>query len=264
MSQRPINEEELHALVDEVLEPERRADVLRYLQVHPDVAERVDSYRRQRDALRARLAAIAEAPLPPELNIRNIAQRRGRLHAFRWPTALAASVLLSLGMAGGWLLHETVRPVDTGLTALADEAESGFRVYATDMERPVELRAVDHSQLTRWMSSRLNHAVSAPDLSASGYRFMGGRLLATPHGPAALFMYDDDRGTRLVMVSRPMAHERNSRMRSISYDASSSIVWSDRGIGYGLVGRLEPHRLRQLADEAKRQLTGLGKESGPA
>jgi len=264
MSQRPITEEELHALVDDVLEPERRADILRYLQAHHDVAERVDIYRRQRDALRARLAPIAEAPLPPELNIRTMAQRLGRDRTFQWPMALAASVLVSLGMAGGWLLHETVRPASTGLVALADEAESGFRVFASDMERPVELRAANASQLTRWMSSRLNYAVSAPDLSASGYRFMGGRLLATAHGPAALFMYDDDRGTRLVMVSRTMAHERDSRMRSIAYEQSSSIVWSSRGIGYGLVGRVDPHRLRQLADEAKRQLTGLGKEAGPA
>lgn len=264
MSPRPIAEEELHALVDEALDPDRRADVLRYLQDHPDVAERVEGYRRQRAELRARLAPIAEAPLPPELNIRTIAQRHRRPPALRWPMALAASVLLSVGMTGGWLLHATVRPAGTGLMALANEAESSFRVYATDFERPVELRAVDQPQLQRWMSSRLDYEVSAPDLSASGYRFMGGRLVATPQGPAALFMYDDDRGTRLVMLSRTMAREQDSRMRAISHDHASSIVWSDHGIGYGLVGRMDSERLRQLADEARRQLTHAKRQSGPA
>lgn len=262
MSRRPITEEELHALVDGALDPERRADVARYLHDHPDMAERVEGYRRQRDALRARLAPIAEAPLPPELNLRDLVQRRRRA-ASRWPLGLAAGLLLSLGMAGGWLLRGAVRPPETGLVALAGEAESSFRVYATDKERPVELRAGDRPKMMRWMSNRLAYEVGAPDLSAAGYRFMGGRLVATPRGPAALFMYDDDRGTRLVMLSRAMAHERNSPMRSVPGDHSSSIVWSHDGIGYGLTARLDPYRLRQLADEAKRQLTRPGRP-GPA
>lgn len=263
MTPHPITEEELHALVDGVLAPEREPEVLRYLEDHPEVAARMEDYRLQRDALRARLAPIAEAPLPPELDLRRIAQRHRRAPRPRWPTALAASVLLSVGMAGGWLLHETVRPAATGLDALAAEAESSFRVYAVDDERPVELRGADQAQLLRWMSSRLNHPVTAPDLAGAGYRFMGGRLVATPHGPAALFMYDDDRGTRLVMLSRPMARERNSRMRPVSYAQSSGVVWSDGGIGYGLIGRLAPDTLRALADEAKRQITHAVQGAGP-
>ena len=35
---RPIAEEELHAWVDDQLEPERQPAVLRYLKEHPDVA----------------------------------------------------------------------------------------------------------------------------------------------------------------------------------------------------------------------------------
>ena len=41
---------------------------------------------------------------------------------------------------------------------------------------------------------------------------MGGRLVATEHGPAALFMYDDDRGTRVTMLVRPMKVEGEMKM----------------------------------------------------
>ena len=79
-------------------------------------------------------------------------------------------------------------------------------------------------------------SVIVPDLSESGYRFMGGRLVATAHGPAVLFMYDDDRGTRLVMLSRPMTIDRDTAMKLHSRGAVAGFTWANRGIGYSLVG----------------------------
>ena len=103
-------------------------------------------------------------------------------------------------------------PTSGGGVALADEAAYTYQVYAADKGRPVEIKASDQADLIKWVSNRLRHTVSEPDLSASGYRFMGGRLVATAHGPAAMFMYDDDRGTRLVMLTRPMAVDQHSPM----------------------------------------------------
>jgi anti-sigma factor RsiW len=51
-----------------------------------------------------------------------------------------------------------------------------------------------------WVSQRFGCSVAVPDLSGSGYRSIGGRLVATAHGPAALAMHDDDHGTRLVLL----------------------------------------------------------------
>jgi hypothetical protein len=48
--------------------------------------------------------------------------------------------------------------------------------------------------------------VAVPDLS--GYRFMCGRLVATVYEQAALHMYDEDHGTRLVMLARTMSTEQ--------------------------------------------------------
>ena len=45
MSNRPITEDDLHAYADQLLEPERRAQVAAYLEAHPDVAKRVAAFR---------------------------------------------------------------------------------------------------------------------------------------------------------------------------------------------------------------------------
>jgi len=64
MSNRPITEDDLHAYVDQLLEPERRAEVAAYLDAHPDVAQRVAAFSDQRDLLRSALAPIADEPDP--------------------------------------------------------------------------------------------------------------------------------------------------------------------------------------------------------
>jgi anti-sigma factor RsiW len=78
-------------------------------------------------------------------------------------------------------------------------------------------------------------------------------MVATPHGPAALFMYDDDRGTRLVLLTREMDVDRNMPMSEHSRNGLEGVSWSSQGIGYSLVGPTSSE-LRPLANEVRRQL----------
>jgi len=254
MTSRPISEDDLQAYVDEVLETHRRAEVLDYLSSHPEEGKRIERYREQRAALRDALAPIAQEPLPPELNLARMIQARRRpdLAWTRW--AAAAAVLLCIGGATGWSLRGATQSTPRGIPALAAEAADSYQVYASDRVRPVEMRESDRAELIRWASLRLGHPVSVPDLSASGYRFMGGRLVATPHGPAALFMYDDDRGTRLVLFTREMESDKNTPMSRQSRDGVDGFTWSKEGIGYSLVGPASP-QLHPLADEIRRQVS---------
>jgi anti-sigma factor RsiW len=81
----------------------------------------------------------------------------------------------------------------------------------------------------RAVSDRL--PVKVPDLSSSGYRLMGGRLVATAHGPAAMFMYDDDHGQRLVILTRPMQTDQNKPMTPHVGDGVSGFASADDGMG---------------------------------
>jgi anti-sigma factor RsiW len=252
MNGRPITEDDLHAYVDGVLDIARNAEVAVYLDTHPDVARRVEGFSSQRDLLRAALAPIADEPIPSQLHLARIIEARRSRRVPAW-WAAAAALLLCVGGLGGWWLRGAGLPASGGIAALAQEAADSYNVYAPDHVQPVEMRASQQAQFVDWISQRVHRPMAVPDLSASGYRLMGGRLIATSHGPAAMLMYDDDHGTRLVMLARPMAADQTAPMSLHSQGAVSGFTWADRGMGYSLVGATEPGLLRPIADEVRRK-----------
>jgi anti-sigma factor RsiW len=253
---RPIGEEELHAYVDDQLGPERRSYVLRYLQDHPDVAHRVAAYRAQREALRAAFGPVGSQPIPPRLDLQLLIQQRLAQRRVPWRAAAAVLLAFVLGGTGGWFLHGGVpRPVSS-MTLLAQEAVANHVVYTADRRRPTELGAEQRDDLARWVSNRLNHKVAPPDLSAEGYSYMGGRLAATPDGPAGLFMYDDARGGRLTVFVLPMGAAASMPIQNVGFAKVDGCAWIEKGIGYTVVGRLAPAELRHIAELVRQQFAG--------
>ncbi|HEX7465011.1 MAG TPA: anti-sigma factor, partial [Usitatibacter sp.] len=72
------------------------------------------------------------------------------------------------------------------------------------MRHPVEVDAKDQDHLVKWLSKRLDMALTVPVLSTEGFELLGGRLLPGNDGPVAQFMYQDASGKRLTLyVTRP-------------------------------------------------------------
>ncbi len=251
---RPVSEEELHAWIDGQLEPERRSAVHRYLQEQPDVAHRVTAWRDQREALRAAFSSVAAEPIPPRLGLERLLQER--LAQRRLPWRAAASVLLAfaLGGAGGWFLHGGEPPPAAAITLMAQQAVANHVVYTADRRRPTELGAQQRDDLARWVSTRLNHQVAPPDLSADGYSYMGGRLAATSDGPAGLFMYDSPQGARLTVFVLPLNAEASMPIQQVDFEQVDGFAWIEKGIGYTVVGKLPPSELRRVAELVRQQL----------
>jgi len=253
---RPISEDDLQAYVDQVLDAGRKAEVADYLRLHPEAARRIEGYIAQRAALRAALAPIAEEPIPPELGLRTLVEaRRARLSA--WRPAAAAALILCLGGLGGWTARAAFTPPVNGVGALAREAADNYRVYASDLHRPVEIGSAQQADLVRWVSNRLRSPVAVPDLRSAGYRFIGGRLVTTPHGPAAMFLYDDAQGERLAVMVRPMKVEKNTGMSEQTDRGLDGVSWATDGIGYSLVAPTRPKSLHPVANEVRRQVEAV-------
>lgn len=249
----PIREEDLHAYVDGAVEGPRRARVEDYLARHPDVAARVRDHAQLRQRLREQLAPIMEEPVPPELNLARMVEAHRQRRRIPW--RIAASVVLAMGVGGvsGWSLRGAAEPSTTGVAALAREAAANYRVYAADMARPVEMPAADSPQLVSWISQRLARPIALPDLASTGYRFMGGRLIATEHGPAGLFLYADAHGTRIAMMVRPMAKKGDTPMSSHNQPGVFGYAWVDQGLGYSVMGPASVPDIHPVADEVRRQ-----------
>ena len=198
----PVSEEDLHAYVDGRLDAERRAAVDRYLRDHPDVAASITTDISQRNALREVFRAYAASPIPPHLNLTRLVEERLRRRRAPWRAAAAVVLALGVGAIGGlWFGSQPL----TGIGALAQEAATSYIVYAVDEHHPVEIPGDQRNVMTRWLSNRLNRQVAPPDLAAAGYELLGGRLVASSHGAAALFVYENAHHKRLIIYVRPMA-----------------------------------------------------------
>jgi anti-sigma factor RsiW len=253
---RPIAEEELHAYVDDrLLDGDRVSAVQRYLHDHPDAARQVAAWRTQREALPAAFAAVAAEPIPARLGLeRLIQQRLGRRAT--WRVAAATLLAFGLGGAGGWFLHSGLRPPVATITLLTQQAVANHVVYTADRRRPTELGAQQRDDLARWVSNRLNHQVAPPDLSADGFSYMGGRLAATPDGPAGLFMYDGPQGVRLTVFVLPLKAAASIPIQHVDFAHVDGCAWIDKSIGYTVVGGLPPSELRRIAELVRRQISG--------
>jgi anti-sigma factor RsiW len=253
---RPISEDDLHAFVDELLDGARRNEVQAYLDTHPNVAAQVAGFRRQRAALRAAVAPIADELIPPRLNLRQLMDARRRSREWSsWRSMVAAVLLLVAGGAGGWSLRGQAPelPESNGIAALAHEAAYNFNVFGTDRSHSVEFGAADKAELVSWIASRIGRMVAVPDLTAAGYTFMGGRVVATPHGAAGLLMYSNDQGQRLAVLMRPMAIDGETRMSEHSYGDLQDFAWASKGTGFSLVGAAPTELLHPIANTVRQQ-----------
>lgn len=260
-AERPISTDELHAYVDDRLDADRRREVEHYLEAQPELARRVAAYRAQRDGLRAVLAPHAAAPIPTELNLNRLLEARLRPRHPWWQMAAAVVLCLGLGGGAGWYLGASPRPsrIELAVTLLQQEAMASHAVYAVDRRHPIEVTAAESDHLSQWLSNRLRRNVSPPDLSALGYRLLGGRLLATERGgAAALFVYDDARGNRLSVLLRPMAPELRAARTDVAQGSLSGCTWIDSGMGYAVVAAATDQALDEIADQINRQAGKAG------
>lgn len=230
----PITEADLHAYVDGQLTAQRQREIDAYIDLRPEEASRVASFRAQKQDLRALFDPVLDEALPPRL-----------LRAVRPTTPwymqrMAASILVAaISATSAWFVRGTVDDYRTRSIAVAtaikspsmasvgSEALTGFArraavahvVYSPDVRRPVEVGADQEQQLVTWLSKRLGTEVKPPSLQAIGYELIGGRLLPGDSGPVAQFMYHDKIGQRLTLyVTRePLTKRRskNTRLPSV-------------------------------------------------
>jgi anti-sigma factor RsiW len=122
------------------------------------------------------------------------------------------------------------------------------------MRASAQIAPGDPNGLIRVASDRLGSPVTIPDLSRSGYRYAGGQLVATPHGPATLFFYDSANNARLALLTRPMQVDKTAPMAISTEGSLGRVSWAVNGMGYSVVGARSIGELHPIANEVRRQL----------
>jgi anti-sigma factor RsiW len=245
----PLSESELHAYVDGVLPPSRRAEVEAHLAAHPEDAERIAAYRGQNAALAERYAALLREP-PPRYLARRRARARGAVRR-----AAAAAGWMALGGALGWYAHSFDAEPRREAAAWARRAAVAHAVYSPEVRHPVEVGADQQAHLAAWLSKRLGAPLKIPQLDALGYALVGGRLLPGERGPVAYFMYQDAKGQRLTLYVRTNPDAaRETAFRFAQEHGIGVFYWLDQRLGYALSGELDKAELLRVATAIHRQL----------
>lgn len=244
----PIGEDDLSAWVDRRLDAARLAEVERYLAAHPDLAARLLRQRENDAALAGVLQGKFEAPIPSRLRVgpMQAALRQRRLGV---ATRIAATVMLCAASGtAGWAVRGLSSP--QVLRSAGTNAREAFLTYTPDVGHPVEVRAEEGDHLTQWLSNRLGRPIRPPDLSALGWRLMGGRLVATAGVPAGLLMYDDDAGTRLTVYVQPMGVD-GQEFHYLRQGDVGTVLWAEPRLAVAVTGRATREVLLQVAGRVR-------------
>ena len=252
----PIGDDELMAYVDGRLSPDRAETVGSYLAAHPEIRERLSHYAEQRQALRAAFGKPADRPIPMRLRLTRLIAQRQRRRRRRFAEVAAAIFLIALGGLGGWTARDLMFPQGApgsapAVGSIMADALAAHRTFAVEVRHPVEVDAAQEAHLVQWLSRRLGRPLVVPDLSATGYRLMGGRLLPAGSGPAAQLMYENGTGDRLTVYVRPgVAGEASLYQHDTSVGA---FYRADEGLGCVIVGDADRGSLSRAAERVYEQ-----------
>ncbi|TAM84453.1 MAG: anti-sigma factor [Candidimonas sp.] len=222
------SESDIHAYVDGRLDEISQRRMRAWMRVHPERAKIIADW--QRDA-RELQTAYADLPMETSAAISPRAPHPRRW----WRTAIvAASLFLAVGVSGiaGWQLHD--RQQDT--SAPMADAVQAYRLFALDRSAPLDVVRTSAGDIQAWMSRRFPGVAHLPDLSASGFRVVGARLLADTAGPAAIVVYRNQAGESVSFYVRSPDPGTRPIPRGERHDGQLAVnYWSSDGYNYALV-----------------------------
>ncbi len=230
MTDAPINESDLLAYVDGLLDADRRRAVEAWLAQHPAAARRVAVDLALNDGLMQLFGR-------PRRGV-GLPQALGRL--------AAAVALVAGGAAGGWALADRETIPALPIEQLADRPVTSIG----DIE-PVDA-----------LGESLRRAVRVPDLSSAGLRLVGQAVIGGSDRPTLRLIYEDHSGERVLLLVqarddlRVAAHHRQGQQRGL-------LSWAEGPLAFALAGDLSGDELRILAELVHSAPSRLPRRSGP-
>lgn len=247
----------LMAYADGQLDEAGRRAVEAHLAANAEAAADVALLQRQNDAIQTLFAPTGAEAVPARLRARRIAaeSQRQRNRMIGW--AVAAVVLVGVGLGGGWFLRPLLDAPSSSATLIAD-AVNAHTVYVAENRHAVEVGSDDTAHLSSWLSNRLNTDLGMPDLGAEGFSLVGGRLLpGEPEngGRAAQLMYENGDQQRITIYVTAALADKAPAYQFTSYEGAEAFFWANARITCTVVGTLPQAQMKAVAGAVYSQLT---------
>lgn len=270
MSKQSINiqEQDLHAYVDQQLSPHKVKAVEALMRKDPQIAIKIHQWQQQNKLIKQHFSDDDCDEMPARLDINRFNKSHlNRSSNMPWYYSLVASVLLML-VSGviGWYLHDLSSPTLKPRISFVNSAISAYEVFSVEMLHPVEVSVDKKDHLVQWLSKRVDHPLKVPTLEQYGYTLLGGRLLAMKKGrPAAQFMFEDNTGRRITLLVSKNPTYNDHDLLFKNEKAVNAFYWMNSNIAYSVSGKIQREELQSLSQgiyqqinaNKKQQLAGL-------
>ena len=237
----------LMAYADGELDEAAAREVEQRIACDPRARAQVDLYRGTASLLRsacgeASYAQAAARPPPPP--------PRPGLSRGRAALALAASI--GLGVLGFGVGRALPGPGNPDFLA---EAAEYHTVISRETTHLAETPASRPDEATAWLGARIARKLVVPDLTRTGLRFAGARLLVIDGQPVADLLYTRERGQPVALCIARMSGDARP-IRLVRRDGMQLASWQDGSFVYVVVGDLDRRAAREIAGQAVMQLRG--------
>ncbi|MBI3714441.1 MAG: anti-sigma factor [Betaproteobacteria bacterium] len=246
-----IREEELQQYIDGRLPVERIVAFEALLAQSPAAAEQVRRGRELTRLCHTEFDSVLNEAVPTHLTA--AATHR----SLPWLAIAASVACLAIGGSVGWFAHGELVPrqIVVQVPPVYREAAVAHVVYTKEVRHPVEVTADQHEHLVTWLSKRLGAKLKVPNLHDAGYDLVGGRLLPSPEGYGAQFMFQDANGKRLTLyVCNEKTGNADTAFRYAQEGPVGVFYWIDGVFGYALSGEMERDKLLTVANNVYKQL----------
>jgi anti-sigma factor RsiW len=270
---------DLHAYVDDCLEPEERLAFEKQMAEDPALARRAKMWRAQNSAIRSafdgegpRAFSISMVRQQNELPGKNrrpasVGSRSSREQLSR-PSLLgledASRIAAKVGVAGAfrpapsrrlslaalivclvcvWCPTAPVVPAQ----GLGEAAVAAFRAFARPGGAVVEFVSGNKGESQEWLTARLLRPVYLP-ATPSAVSLVGARIAPYPGAPAGFTVYkSQERLVGLLVQSLDAPLTRAPEL--LSANGGDAAVWTWRGQGFALVGDVDGPSLLKIAKD---------------
>lgn len=262
------DEAAIHAYVDGRLDSASAARVEAWLGRHPERAREARAWQHDAQQLRAALGKLPTSPSPTRLDPAAVGAHRRERARIRFASAASLVLVLCLGGIGGW----EARQLSTArASAPMADAVQAYRMFVIDHDTPLDVTQRHAGELRAWLCRHFQTAAALPNLAASGFTPVGGRLIPTDSGPAAMVVYRNGHGDVVSLYMRSPSPHTGLVTRGLRRDGQlAAAYWSDDGYNYALVsraGRLDLRAVRagaQATHDACDQKFGAEDGSAPS